>query len=77
MPKEIYEKLIEAARQAPSSYNLQHTRLVHVKEQKIKEAISKAAYNQPQILSSCVFFVRKYKIISLNLFPLFIKLDLI
>lgn len=57
MPKEIYEKLIEAARQAPSSYNLQHTRLVHVKEQKIKEAISKAAYNQPQILSSCVFFV--------------------
>ena len=57
MPDEVYQKLIMAARQAPSSYNLQHTRLVDVRDQKIKEAISKAAYDQPQILSASVLFV--------------------
>lgn len=57
LPEDIYQKLIEAARQAPSSYNLQHTRLVDVRDQKTKEAISKAAYDQPQILSASLLFI--------------------
>ena len=57
MPDETFEKLIMAARQAPSSYNLQHTRLVHITNDEIKKEISKAAYDQPQVLSSSVLFL--------------------
>ena len=57
IPANIFHKLIDAARQTPTSYNLQHTRLIVIEDKKLREEISRAAWNQPQILSSSLLFV--------------------
>lgn len=49
--------LLDAARQAPSSYNLQHTKIVRIVDREMRKKISAAAYNQPQVLSASELFV--------------------
>ena len=57
MSSEELSTLIDAARQAPSSYNLQHTKIVRITDPENRKKISAAAYNQPQVLSASELFV--------------------
>jgi nitroreductase len=57
LPQATVEKLLEAARQAPSAGNVQPWEFVVAKTQKIKEASSNAAYGQNSLLEASVIIV--------------------
>ncbi len=49
IPDEDEVKIFEAARQTPSSFNMQHWRFVNVKDAQLRQQMKEAAFNQPQI----------------------------
>jgi nitroreductase len=55
--EEIVEKLVEAARLAPTAGNAQSYQLVIVRQEEQKQKLSTAAYGQKQIQSASVVFV--------------------
>jgi nitroreductase len=57
LPKATIEKLIEAARQAPSAGNVQPWKFVIAQTQKKKTDISNAAYNQNSLLEAAAIIV--------------------
>ena len=52
VPEKDVAELMELIRHAPSSFNLQPWKVIVVKDLKVKEELSAAAYGQPQIISS-------------------------
>lgn len=50
--QEKVERILEAARLAPSSYGLQPYSILVVEDEALREAIKPVAYNQPQITES-------------------------
>ena len=50
-------QLIELAMQAPSSFNIQHWRLVKVSDPKLREQIRAVANNQAQVTEASLLFV--------------------
>lgn len=54
MPEEDLHEIIEAASQAPSSWNLQHWRFLAVQSDERKQELLAIAYNQQQIQDSSV-----------------------
>jgi len=57
IPDTVIHALVEAASEAPSSWNFQPWRIVLVQSQQQKIALADAAWNQPQILQAPVTFV--------------------
>jgi nitroreductase len=57
MSDEELQKLLQAAQQAPSSFNLQHTRLIYVKDQTKKKELYDQANQQTQVLEASVVFI--------------------
>jgi nitroreductase len=57
LPKATVEKLLEAARQAPSAGNVQPWKFVVAQSQKMKESVSEAAYGQKSLLEASVIIV--------------------
>ena len=55
-PKEI-DQLLDLAMQSPSSFNIQHTRLVNVTDKALRENLRKAANNQAQVTDASLLFV--------------------
>jgi nitroreductase len=54
MPEEDLTAILEAAALAPSSWNLQHWRFLVIEDPKKKEELLPIAYNQKQVVESCV-----------------------
>lgn len=52
VPKDKLERVLEAARLAPSSYGLQPYSVIVIEDQKLKEKISSIGFDQPQITQS-------------------------
>lgn len=57
IPPELLHKLVELTVAAPSSFNLQQWRIVLVKDEAQKAALSQAAWGQQQIVQAPVTFV--------------------
>ncbi|NBW39804.1 nitroreductase family protein [bacterium] len=55
--KEERRILLESALQAPTSFNIQHWRVVEVSEEKLREQIYAAAWNQAQVKEASLLFV--------------------
>jgi len=55
--KEERRILLESALQAPTSFNIQHWRVVEVSEEKLREEIYAAAWNQAQVKEASLLFV--------------------
>jgi nitroreductase len=54
MPKEHLEQLLKSTSLSPSSWNLQHWKLLVIEDQAYKEKLLPIAYNQKQIVDSSV-----------------------
>lgn len=52
-----FDQLIELAMQAPSSFNLQHWRLVNVTDPALRQRIREAAWGQAQVTDASLLFV--------------------
>lgn len=57
IPEEHLEKIMEAARWAPSAGNLQSRKFLIVKNPQLKNELSKAAYGQPSIAEAPIVIV--------------------
>ncbi|MEB3860390.1 MAG: nitroreductase family protein [Desulfurococcales archaeon] len=57
VPEEDLEKILEAARRHPSSWNLQPVTVFVVKEQEVKERLASILWNQPHIREAPVFLI--------------------
>lgn len=51
------ELLLDLAMQAPSSFNIQHWRLVNVTDKALRAQLREAAFNQAQVTEASVLFV--------------------
>lgn len=51
------EQLIELAMQAPSSFNIQHWRLVNVTDKALRAKLREAAFDQAQVTDASLLFV--------------------
>ena len=54
---EEFDQLIDLAMQAPSSFNLQHWRLVNVTDHALRKQIRAAAWDQAQVTDASLLFV--------------------
>jgi nitroreductase len=52
-----FDQLIDLAMQAPSSFNLQHWRLVNVTDPELRKQIRAAAWDQAQVTDASLLFV--------------------
>lgn len=57
IPDTVLHALVEAATEAPSSWNFQPWRIVLIRSSEQKQALAQAAWNQPQITQAPVTFV--------------------
>ncbi|MBX2809288.1 MAG: nitroreductase family protein [Cellvibrionaceae bacterium] len=52
MPANDFEEILLAASMSPSAFNIQHWRIVRVKDKKIRMRLSTIAWSQPQIMQA-------------------------
>jgi nitroreductase len=57
IPEADIAKVIDAAMQSPSSFNLQHWRFVLVRDKALRQELRAAAYNQPQVTEASLLVV--------------------
>lgn len=57
LSEEQIQNLVALASQAPSSFNIQHTRFVAVTDPDLKTSLMGAAYGQPKVRNAAVAFV--------------------
>ncbi len=57
MPQEDVDRLLEHAMLAPSSFNLQHWRLVLVEDPALRQQLREAAWDQAQVTEASLVFV--------------------
>lgn len=57
MPEEDLRKLLEAAVQSPTSFNIQHWRFVVVRDKELRKEIRAAGNDQPQMTDASVLIV--------------------
>lgn len=55
--KSEFDQLIDLAMQAPSSFNIQHWRLVNVTNKALRAKLREAAFNQAQVTDASLCFV--------------------
>jgi nitroreductase len=53
----LLQKIIDGSLQAPSSFNMQPTRLIVIQDEAQKQALAQACWNQKQIIQAPVTFV--------------------
>ncbi len=52
-----FNQLMDLGAQAPSSFNLQHWRIVNVKDTALRQQLREAANNQAQVTVTCTQFL--------------------
>lgn len=57
LTQQEFDQLIDLAMQAPSSFNLQHWRLVNVTDPELRKHIRAAAWDQAQVTDASLLFV--------------------
>ncbi|GAA4422120.1 nitroreductase family protein [Bremerella cremea] len=57
MTEEEITKLMEAALQSPTSFNIQHWRFVVVRDKEVRQQLKAAAYNQAQVADASLLIV--------------------
>ena len=57
MSEQEQEQLLTAAIQAPTAFNIQNWRLVHVKDSELRRQIRKHAWDQAQVTDSSMLLV--------------------
>jgi len=57
MPEEDLRKLLEAAVQSPTSFNIQHWRFVVVRDKELRKEIRAAGNDQPQMTDASILMV--------------------
>lgn len=57
MPLEIEQQFLNAARLAPTSFNIQHWRFVLLKDANLRQQVRQAAWNQSQITDASLVIV--------------------
>lgn len=57
MPAEYRARLIDLARQAPTSFNLQNWRIVNVQDKALRQELRAAAWDQAQVTDASLLFV--------------------
>jgi len=57
MPEEDLRKLLEAAVQSPTSFNIQHWRFVVVRDKELRKEIRAAGNDQPQMTDASILIV--------------------
>ncbi|WP_104697318.1 MULTISPECIES: NAD(P)H-dependent oxidoreductase [unclassified Helicobacter] len=62
IPKEDMEAILEAGRLSPSSFGLEHTRILLIKNQEVKEKIQPICWNQQQITTCSDLIILKSKV---------------
>lgn len=55
--KEEFDQLLDLAMQAPSSFNIQHWRLVNVTDKDLRTKLRDAAFDQAQVTDASLLFV--------------------
>ncbi len=54
IPSDIKSKILDAAKQSPSSFNIQHWRLLDIVDKNLRQEVREAAWNQAQITDASV-----------------------
>ncbi len=54
MPSDIKAKILGAAQQSPSSFNIQHWRLLDIVDKDLRQQVREASWNQAQVTDSSV-----------------------
>jgi len=57
MPREVEEVLLRAGSLAPSAFNIQHTRMLVVKDPELRQEIRAAAWDQSQVTDASLLVV--------------------
>ncbi len=57
MPQEIKQKILDAAQQSPSSFNIQHWRLLDITDGNLRQNLRQAAWNQAQITDASMLLI--------------------
>lgn len=57
MPDEIKTQILNAAKQTPSSFNIQHWRLLDITDPELKQNLRAAAWNQAQITDASMVLI--------------------
>lgn len=57
IPQAEVEQLIDLGMQAPSSFNIQHWRIVHVADPALRQQLRAAAWDQAQVTDASLLFV--------------------
>lgn len=57
IPQHDFECLIEHMLQAPSSFNIQHWRVVNIEDRELREQLKEAAWGQQQVVDASLLFI--------------------
>jgi nitroreductase len=57
MPTDIKHKILEAAKQTPSSFNIQHWRLLDIIDTDLRQTLKQASWNQAQVTDASVLLI--------------------
>lgn len=57
MPDDVKTKILEAAKQTPSSFNIQHWRLLDVTDKSLRQDLRAVAWNQAQVTDASVLLI--------------------
>ena len=57
IPTDIKHKILDAAKQAPSSFNIQHWRLIDVTDSALRQELRQAAWNQAQVSDASMVLI--------------------
>jgi nitroreductase len=57
MPAADLEKIVDAAMQSPTAFNIQHWRIVHVQDKALRQQIREVAWNQAQVTDASALLI--------------------
>jgi len=57
IPNDLFQQVLEACRLSPSSFGMEHWRLLQIKNPELRQALRPACWNQPQITEASELLV--------------------
>jgi nitroreductase len=57
MPTDIKHKILDAAKQTPSSFNIQHWRLLDITDNALRQELRQASWNQAQVTDASMLLI--------------------
>jgi nitroreductase len=57
MPADIKHKILDAAKQSPSSFNIQHWRLLDIVDKNLRQQVCEASWNQAQVTDASMVVI--------------------